>query len=67
MDCLCEKVILTSKNDAPEEINKTLLNSFQAKNMEYRSVNSLPEVNNVVNYLVEFLNSLNSPGFPSYL
>ncbi|KAL4098677.1 hypothetical protein QTP88_023228 [Uroleucon formosanum] len=31
MDWLCERAILTSKNDTVEEINKILLSSFQAK------------------------------------
>jgi len=58
---------LTSKNDTAGEINKILLGSFQAKKMEYRSVNSVLEIDDAVNYPVEFLNSLNPPGFPPHL
>ncbi|KAL4142948.1 hypothetical protein QTP88_005336 [Uroleucon formosanum] len=67
MDWLCERAILTSKNDTAEEINKILLGSFQAKKMEYRSVNSVLEIDDAVNCPVEFLNSLNPPGFPPHL
>ncbi|KAL4143309.1 hypothetical protein QTP88_005655 [Uroleucon formosanum] len=67
MDWLCERAILTSKNETAKEINKILLGSFQAKKMEYRSVNSVLEIDDAVNYPVEFLNSLNPPGFPPHL
>jgi hypothetical protein len=67
MDWLCERAILTSKNDTAGEINKILLGSFQAKKMEYRSMNSVLEINDAVNYPVEFLNSLNPPGFSPHL
>lgn len=35
--------------------------------MEYRSVNSVLEVDDAVNYQKQFLTSLNSFGFPSHL
>lgn len=54
------------KNDTAREIYKILLDSFQAKNLEYRSVNSVLEVDYAVNYPVEFFNSLNPPGFLSH-
>ncbi|KAL4132492.1 hypothetical protein QTP88_009631 [Uroleucon formosanum] len=66
MDWLCERVILASKNDTAEEINKILLGSFQVKKMVHRSVNSVLEIDDAVNYPVEFLNSLNPPGFPPH-
>jgi hypothetical protein len=62
MDWLCERAILTLKNDTAGQINKILLDSFQAKKkkknkkMEYKSVNSVLEIGDAVNYPVEFLN-----------
>ena len=67
MDWLCERAILTSKNDTAAEINKISFDSFQAETMEYRSINSVLEVDDAVDYPVEFLNSLNPPGFPTHL
>lgn len=67
MDWLCERAILTSTNDTAAEINKILLDSFQAESMEYKSVNSVKELDDAVNYLIEFLNLLNLLGFPPYL
>jgi len=49
MDCLCERAILTSKNDIAGDIHKILFDSFKAKNMEYRSVNSVLAVDEAVN------------------
>jgi hypothetical protein len=60
-------VILTLKNDTVGGINKILLDSLQAKNMEYRLVNAVLEVYDTINYPDEFLNSLNPPGFPRHL
>jgi hypothetical protein len=48
-------------------IDKILLESFQAKNIGYGSMNSLLGLDDAVNYPVEFLNSLNTSGFPPYL
>lgn len=67
MEWLCERAILTSKNDTAGEINKILLSSFQAETMEYKSVNTVLEVDDAVHYPAEFLNSLNPPGFPPHI
>lgn len=66
MDWLCERAILTPKNDKAAVINDTLLNSFGGAEMEYRSVDSVVQTDDVVHYPVEFLNTLNPPGFPAH-
>jgi len=49
-------------------INKqNIIGLFSSKKMEYRSVNSVLEIDDEVNYPVEFLNSFNPPGFPLHL
>ena len=66
MDWLSERAILTSKNDTASEINDKLLDSFEGEVVEYKSVNTLLQSDEAVNYPVEFLNSLNPPGFPAH-
>lgn len=65
-DWLCERAILTPKNDKAAVINETLLNSFEGAEMEYRSVDSVVQTDDAVHYPVEFLNTLNPPGFPAH-
>ncbi|XP_075210263.1 uncharacterized protein LOC142317592 [Lycorma delicatula] len=67
MDWLCEKAILTSKNETAAKINQILLESFQVERMEYRSINSVLEIVEAINYPVEFLSALNPPGFPPHV
>nr|XP_034194992.1 uncharacterized protein LOC117611167 [Osmia lignaria]XP_034195335.1 uncharacterized protein LOC117611500 [Osmia lignaria] len=66
MDWLCERAILTPKNDKAGVINDTLLNSFDGVEMEYRSVDSVVQTDDAVHYPVEFLNTLNPPGLPAH-
>ncbi|XP_024888397.1 uncharacterized protein LOC112465196 [Temnothorax curvispinosus] len=66
MDWLCERAILTPKNDKAGVINDTLLKSLDEIEMEYRSVDSVVQTDDAVNYPVEFLNSLNPPGLPTH-
>lgn len=66
MDWLCERAILTPKNDKAAIINEILLQSFEEVEMEYRSVDSVIYTDDAVHYSVEFLHFLNPPGFPSH-
>lgn len=38
MEWLCERAILTTKNDAATGINSILFHSFEGEEMEYKSV-----------------------------
>ena len=66
MDWLCERAILTPKNSKAAVINDTLLKSFEGAEMEYRSVDSVVQMDDAVHYPVEFLNTLDPPGFPAH-
>lgn len=66
IDTLCERAILTPKNDQAAMINDILLKSLKGAEMEYKSVDSVVYTNDAINYPVEFLNSLNPPGLPAY-
>lgn len=63
---LCERAILTPTNDKAAEINSILLQKFEAVQIEYKSIDSVIEMDDAVQYPVEFLNSLNLPGFPPH-
>lgn len=62
-----DRVIMTSKNDTAQEINDLLLKKFQGIQKTYKSFDSVIEVEDAVNYPVEFLNSLKPPGMPPHL
>lgn len=65
-DWLCERAILTPKNENANIINNILLGSFESAGMEYNSIDSVLKSDEVVCYPVEFLNTLNPPGFPAH-
>ena len=65
MDWLQERAILTTWNDKSADINETLLQSFERVEMEYKSVDSVVDVDDAVHYPVEFLNTLDPPGLPT--
>ncbi|XP_077282750.1 uncharacterized protein LOC143908816 [Temnothorax americanus] len=66
MDWLCERAILTPRNDKAGVINNILLKSFEEGEMNYRSVDSVVDTDDAVNYPVEFLNTMNPPGLPAH-
>ncbi|XP_071575057.1 uncharacterized protein [Temnothorax nylanderi] len=66
MDWLSERAILTPRNDKAGVINDILLKSFEEGEMNYRSVDSVVDTDDAVNYPVEFLNTMNPPGLPAH-
>ncbi|XP_029348486.1 thyrotropin-releasing hormone-degrading ectoenzyme-like [Acyrthosiphon pisum] len=66
MDSLCERAILTPKNNRAAVINEILLKSFKETDMEYKSIDMVLKSDDTVHYPVEFLNALNPPGFPAH-
>ncbi|XP_037809132.1 ATP-dependent DNA helicase PIF1-like [Lucilia sericata] len=65
-DWLCERAILTPKNDRAAAINDNLLNLFDSPKMDYNSIDSVIQAEDAIHYPVEFRNSLNPPGFPNH-
>lgn len=57
---------MTPKNDQTAAINEILINSFEGEEMTYNSVDTMVDMDEAVNYPVEFLNSLNPPGLPCH-
>lgn len=66
IEWLCERAILTPKNDKAAAINATLLKLFDGEEIEYRSFDSVVQMDDAVHYPIEFLNSLNPSGMPSH-
>ncbi|KAL4153295.1 hypothetical protein QTP88_001128 [Uroleucon formosanum] len=64
MEWLCERAILTPKNDQAAAINDTPLMSFEGEEKVYTSIDTVVNMDNATNYPVEFLNSLKPPGMP---
>lgn len=54
MEWLCERAILTPKNDQTTAINEILINSFEGEEMTYNSVDTMVDMDEAVNYPVEF-------------
>ncbi|XP_060874712.1 ATP-dependent DNA helicase pif1-like [Metopolophium dirhodum] len=63
---LNERAILTPKNDTAASINDSLLDQLPTEMAKYSSVDSVVELDDVVNYPVEFLHTLNPPGIPPH-
>jgi hypothetical protein len=63
---LSERVILAAKNTDVNEMNFQIQNSIVGELMSYKSVDSITNQNDVVNYPTEFLNSLELPGLPPH-
>jgi ATP-dependent DNA helicase PIF1 len=64
---LCERAILTPKNDQAVVINDTLLMYFEGEEKVYTSIDTaVVNIDDATNYPVEFLNSLKPPGMPHH-
>ena len=64
---LKERAILAAKNEDVPEINNIVLTKIRDQAVLYKSVDTVLEPNEAVNYPSEFLNSLDLPGFPSHV
>ncbi|CAK1600013.1 unnamed protein product [Parnassius mnemosyne] len=66
MKWLCERAILTPKNDKAAVINDILLTSFEGDEMVYTSIDSVVNTDDAINYPVKFLNSLKPSSLPHH-
>ncbi|XP_063922978.1 uncharacterized protein LOC135137287 [Zophobas morio] len=66
-DWLCERAILAPKNDDVNRINNKIQLKIPGVITEYKSIDTVTEEDQAVNYPVEFLNSLEPPGMPPHI
>ncbi|GBN22776.1 hypothetical protein AVEN_175158-1 [Araneus ventricosus] len=65
-DWLCERAILAAKNDAVHELNSRIQEMIPGPVTEYRSIDTVVDSDDAVNFPIEFLNSLDPPGMPPH-
>jgi ATP-dependent DNA helicase PIF1 len=63
---LSERAILAAKNKDVDELNFTIQSKIVGQLHSYKSVDSVTSQDDVVNYPIEFLNSLELPGLPPH-
>ncbi len=63
---LCERAILASKNNSVNAINLQIQQQLPGEDGSYKSVDIVVDVNAVVQYSTEFLNSLEPSEMPSH-
>ncbi|KAL0860020.1 hypothetical protein ABMA27_010335 [Loxostege sticticalis] len=63
---LCERAVLTPRNDQAARINLDMLANVEGELVEYTSINRVIEQDYAINYPVEFLDSLSAPGLLSH-
>ena len=63
---MCERAILAPRNDKVETINISLLKQLPGTEILYKSIDTVVDANNAVQYPAEFLNSLDPPGLPPH-
>lgn len=66
-DWLYERAILAPKNEDVNKINNHILLSLPGEVTKYRSIDTVTDDNQSVNYPIEFLNSLEPPGMPPHI
>ena len=67
IEWLCERAILSPKNDRAAEVNSILLKSFSGEDIYYKSFDTTTNRDDAVQYPEEFLNTLDPPGFPPHI
>jgi ATP-dependent DNA helicase PIF1 len=63
---LCGRAILAPTNDSVNHINTQIQNELPGTTTTYKSIDTVTDPDQAVNYPTEFLNSLEPPGMPSH-
>ena len=63
---LCERAILAAKNVDVDAINLKIQQSLPGNEISFKSIDTVVDPDESVNYPVEFLNSLDLPGMPPH-
>jgi hypothetical protein len=63
---LAERAILVAKNVDVSELNLKIQNLLPGDLVSYKSIDTVCDPTEAVNYPTEFLNSLDLPGMPSH-
>lgn len=66
-DWLSERAVLAAKNKDVYQLNNFIQSSIQSEEIIYKSIDTVVEADEVVNYPSEFLNSLDLPGMPPHI
>lgn len=66
-DWLCERAILAPKNDDVNKINDQIQSQIPGQETKYKSIDTIVDEEQVVNYPIEFLNSLDPSGMPPHI
>ncbi|GFX91419.1 ATP-dependent DNA helicase [Trichonephila clavipes] len=64
---LSERAVLAAKNKDVYQLNHFIQSSIQSEEVIYKSIDTVVEADEVVNYPSEFLNSLDLPGMPPHV
>ncbi|XP_029633313.1 uncharacterized protein LOC115209202 [Octopus sinensis] len=67
LDLLCQRAIFAPKNVAVGAINNNLLLLLPEDETVYKSIDSIPNLDEVVDYPTEFLSSLEPSGVPLHI
>ena len=63
---LCDRAIVAPKNTSVNELNTMIQDMIPGTYTEYNSFDSVTDVHETVNYPIELLNSLDTPGMPPH-
>ncbi|CAF1606331.1 unnamed protein product [Rotaria magnacalcarata] len=63
---LCERAILAPKNDSVNDINLQIQQQLPGVDVSYKSIDTVVDIDQAVQYPIEFLNSLEPPGMPPH-
>ena len=66
-DWLSERAILAPKNKDVYKLNNIIQSNIQSEAVTYKSVDTVVEAEEAINYPTEFLNSLDLPGMPPHV